>query len=306
MQPHILTCRDAKQKDLVEYLASLGHQPQKVRGEDHWYLSPLREEKTASFKVNKKFNVWYDHGMGKGGNLIDFGILYHKCSVQELLQKLNGSPSFHRQNSFSSGQNTPLEKESGQKNGKIHILSETDIQSPALIQYLRTRNIPVELAEKYCRQVEFELYGKRIIALGFRNRSGGYELRNANFKGSNSPKDLSFLDNGSSQVAVFEGFFSFLSFQQLNEQEREDLTNFLVLNSLAFLEKSRPLMDQHGQIHLYLDQDDAGVRATEKALKWDTKYSDRSSFYAGNKDINEWLKGQAREQRQNHRMGRHL
>jgi Toprim-like/CHC2 zinc finger len=306
MQSHILTCRDAKQKDLVEYLASLGHQPQKIRGEDHWYLSPLREEKTASFKVNKKFNVWYDHGMGKGGNLIDFGILYHKCSVQELLQKLNGSPSFHQQNPFSSGQNSQLNKDPGREKGKILILAETDIQSPALIHYLETRNILVELAEKYCRQVEFELYGKRIIALGFPNRSGGYELRNANFKGSNSPKDLSFLDNDSSTVAVFEGFFSFLSFQQLNEQEKEDLTNFLALNTLAFLEKSRPLMEQHGQIQLYLDRDDAGIRATEKALKWDRKYIDRSSFYAGYKDVNEWLKGQAREHRQGHRMGRHF
>ena len=157
-----------------------------------------------------------------------------------------------------------------------------------------------------CDELDFETYGRTLTALGFPNRSDGYELRNANFKGSNSPKDLSFFDNGSGQVAVFEGFFSFLSFQQLNEQQRENLTNFLVLNSLAFLEKSRPLMEQHGQIHLYLDQDDAGIRATEKALKWDTKYIDRSSFYTGYKDVNEWLKTQATEQRQSHRMGRHL
>jgi len=31
----------------------------------YWYLSPLREEKEASFKVNRKKNVWYDHGIGK-------------------------------------------------------------------------------------------------------------------------------------------------------------------------------------------------------------------------------------------------
>lgn len=53
---------DAKQLDLVDYLASLGHQPQKVRNQDHWYLSPLREEKNPSFKVDRRLNVWYDHG----------------------------------------------------------------------------------------------------------------------------------------------------------------------------------------------------------------------------------------------------
>jgi len=40
-----LTCRGAKQIDLVDYLASLGYQPQKVKNQDYWYLSPLRDEK---------------------------------------------------------------------------------------------------------------------------------------------------------------------------------------------------------------------------------------------------------------------
>jgi len=96
MQAPIISCREANQRDLVEYLAHLEHQPQKIRGNDHWYLSPLREEKTPSFKVNKKFNVWYDHGIGKGGNLVDFGILYHHCSISEFLQKLS-EPSFFQQ-----------------------------------------------------------------------------------------------------------------------------------------------------------------------------------------------------------------
>ena len=61
------SCEDAKQIDLVEYLASLNFQPQKVRNQDFWYLSPLRQEKTASFKVNRQKNVWYDHAFGKGG-----------------------------------------------------------------------------------------------------------------------------------------------------------------------------------------------------------------------------------------------
>jgi DNA primase len=80
-----LTCIGAKQIDLVDYLASLGHQPQKVNNQDYWYLSPLRDEKTASFKVNRKLNVWYDHATGKGGNVIDLGTEYFKCSVADLL-----------------------------------------------------------------------------------------------------------------------------------------------------------------------------------------------------------------------------
>src|SRR3954463_16486244 len=83
-----ISISEARQMDIVEYLEKLGYQPEKIRNNDYWYLSPLRNEKTASFKVNRKLNAWYDHGIGKGGNIIDFGILYHRCTVSELLQRL--------------------------------------------------------------------------------------------------------------------------------------------------------------------------------------------------------------------------
>jgi hypothetical protein len=87
-----LLCVEARQIDLVDYLASLGHQPKKTSNNDNWYLSALGEEKTPSFKVNRRFNVWCDHGTGKGGDLIDFGTLYFNCSTADLLNKLSQQP----------------------------------------------------------------------------------------------------------------------------------------------------------------------------------------------------------------------
>lgn len=46
-----------------------------------------------SFKVTKQLNVWYDHGTGKGGNLVDVGTLNFNCSVADLLQHLSQNPS---------------------------------------------------------------------------------------------------------------------------------------------------------------------------------------------------------------------
>jgi DNA primase len=69
------SCTEARQMDIVSYLSTLGYEPAKIRNFDYWYLSPLRSEKTPSFKVNRKLNLWYDHGIGKGGNVIDFAIL---------------------------------------------------------------------------------------------------------------------------------------------------------------------------------------------------------------------------------------
>jgi DNA primase len=80
--------------DIVDYLSSLGFNPTKVRRNHYWYLSPFRDETTPSFKVNRNINRWYDFGEGEGGNLVDFGLEYYKCSVSELLKKVNRCFSF--------------------------------------------------------------------------------------------------------------------------------------------------------------------------------------------------------------------
>lgn len=81
---------------MVQYLSELGYEPIKIRGFNYWYLSPLRDEKTPSFKVNRKLNRWYDFGYAKGGNIIDFGILYFNCSVSDFLRQLNCPVSPHQ------------------------------------------------------------------------------------------------------------------------------------------------------------------------------------------------------------------
>jgi len=303
MNQQYLSCREAKKKDLVTYLDSLGHRPEEIKGDDYWYRSPLREEKTPSFKVNRKFNIWYDHGIGKGGNLIDFGILYHHCSVKELLEKLQDNSSFHPQpiKNLDADQRAPQEPIS-----RIQILSEKPIDAAPLTRYIAARGIALDLAKSYCKQVEFSLYNNQGVAIGFPNQSGGFELRNASFKGSSSPKDISFIDNQVKDLAVFEGFFSFLSFLTLKENLGIPLTNCLVLNSLAFFEKSRPLMEKHEHVFLFLDNDNAGIKYIEAALRWHNKYLDQSVKYSQHKDLNEWLKVQIKQPRLRRRHGRHI
>ena len=307
----MISCAQAKQMDLVEYLATLGHQPKKVTNHDHWYLSPFRDEKTPSFKVNRQKNLWYDHGMGKGGNLVDFGVRYFNCSVKELLQKLvsQQSPNFSFHPPLSA-----VEKKDAEA-GKILILDNRSLASKPLLEYLEKRKIPVAIAEQFCREIDFLLYNKKHTAIGFKNNASGYELRSANFKGSNSPKSSTFLDNGQQQLFVFEGFFSFLSFQAISEKRVRLLSadlpvrqsNFLILNSLSFFHKAREQMEKHARIHLFLDRDDAGQKYSNLALQWDkTKYTDQSHLYKNYKDLNEWLIQEGHSNKQSLRLGRHL
>lgn len=277
-----LTCARAKEMDIVDYLSSIGFNPTKIKNADYWYLSPLRNEKTASFKVNRRLNRWYDHGSGQGGNLVDFGILFYNCSVRDFLEKLNGSFSFQQQLSKT----TATEKK--QPEPFIKIISERGLFSVSLLRYIKQRRIAENIAANYCREVVFELNNKRYTALGFRNNEGGFELRNPWFKGSNSPKAVTSIINDAKEVSVFEGFFDFLSYQTIHQNQQPVPSDFLILNSIAFFEKSRPFMERHNTVRLYLDRDKTGQNCTQRAMESCKKYIDQSSLYKGYNDLNEW------------------
>jgi len=276
-----LSISEAKEMDMVSYLSALGHEPSKISNNDFWYLSPLRDEKTPSFKVNRKLNRWYDHGLGKGGNLIDFAILYHGCTVGELLQSLSGNLSLQKPVFRQSVKEEEAEN-------RITIVRDCTLSSYALLRYLNQRRISVEVADRYCREVHYELGGKTYYGIGFKNDLGGYEIRNPYFKASSSPKGMTTFDNGADEVVVFEGFTDFLSFKSIHQNEPEERFDFAVLNSVSFFEKARPFMERHEAIRLYLDRDTAGQNYSRYALSLSEKYRDESSLYRHYKDFNDW------------------
>jgi len=279
---HGLSLSETKEMDMVDYLSGLGYEPLKIRNNDYWYLSPLREEKIPSFKINRHLNRWYDHGLGKGGNLIDFGIEYHHCSVGKLLDKLNGNFSFQKPIVHHS-------EISNEPDPKIIVLRDFALTSYALLRYLEQRCIPVVIAEKYCREIQYGLNGKTYYGIGFKNDSGGFEIRNPYFKGSSSPKDITTFKNGSDEAVVFEGFTDFLSFKALHKNLPENSQDFVVLNSVSFFERARPFMEQHQAIRLYLDRDTTGQNCSQRALSMSNKYIDESKLYKNHKDLNDWM-----------------
>lgn len=303
MTTDFLSCSEAKKMDLTDYLSTLGFLPEKIIRDDYWYQSPLREEKHASFKVNRRKNIWYDFRTGEGGTIIDFGIRYHHCTISEFLHKLQSSFSFHQPPNI-------LESDLAGQKKKIEVIAASSITNRALCHYLKDRNIPLDLAQKYCSEVHYELDGRHYYAIGFPNNSGGYELRNPYFKGSSSPKDGRFIDNGQDSVLVFEGFFSFLSFLVFKEKQNLLLpnlqSNYLILNSLSLFKKSREIMENHQQIVLYLDRDAAGENCTKHALKSSSKYLDGRKIYSGYKDFNDLLVQQNIQEKPVKRIGRRL
>jgi hypothetical protein len=285
-QTALLSLQDAKELDMVNYLAGLGHQPLVVKKDmDYWYLSPLRIEGEPSFKVNRVKNRWYDFGLGQGGNLIDFGLRYFNCTVREFMDKINLTSADLRQSA------RPLyDKEfAAEREQKITVLKEQPLASYPLIKYLHERSIPSAIASQFCSEVNYELNGRTYYGIGFKNDSGGYEIRNAYVKQSNSPKDITTIGNGTGEVHVFEGFMDFLSWQTMQLQHPVLDCDFVILNGAAFFEKARPVMEQHQTIKLWLDRDTTGREYTNFALSLNRGYRDESGLYGQHKDLNDWL-----------------
>lgn len=189
-----------KRISIRAYLGSRGMKPQRERGNRAMYLSPLSEESNASFSVNYDDNVWYDHGTGEGGSIIDLVARMENCSVGEAIQRLEGGH-------FGIA---PLSIERERRNepdrSRIEIASVGELTHPALIGYLRDRGIDLPTAQRYCNEIRYRIGDREYFAIGFKNDAGGWELRTRNFKGSSTPKNIRTIWNDSDTVMVFEGF----------------------------------------------------------------------------------------------------
>jgi hypothetical protein len=226
--------------------------------------------------------------------------------------KQNHVPAQQPSSSFRQHLKVPFE---AKEESKIKILDVRFLRSETLINYVQGRCIDPELAKTYCKEVDFELYNRRHTAIGFNNDTGGFELRNNYFKGSSSPKFTTLIcrDASYKELAVFEGFFNFLShltMQQANQKNETNLPEsqpaYLILNSLSFFEMSTSLMDRHREVKLYLDRDKTGILHTQKALNRGVKYKECSHVYKGFKDYNDLLVNKPMKEEQVKRMGRRL
>ena len=274
-----LTCERARSICIVETLAKLGHFPSRIAEKEAWFLSPLRSETQASFKVSLKLNRWYDHGIGTGGNVLDLIVAVQKCSVKQALEFLS-----NEQESFSFQQ--PILKR--KTASRIEVFEVKLIQHPGLIQYVGSRKISISIAQQYCKEVRYRLKGKQYFALGLQNKEGGWELRNKYFKGSSSPKTYTYLKTHSDRLILLEGMFDLLSLAELFPDELIN-SDIIVFNSLAFLEQVTQFFKNYKEVDLYLDNDQPGKKYSNNLLQNYTNIKDRSNLFQGYKDLNEKL-----------------
>ena len=276
-----LSCERARAFPIEKALAKLGHFPARSTEKEAWFLSPFRSESQASFKVSKKLNRWYDHGAGKGGNVIDLMCQITNGTVKEALKLISEGESC-----FFFQQQPTLKKEE-EEGFKLNIREIKELGHRALQGYVKSRNIAIATARKLVKEIHYEYNKSNYFAIGLKNASGGWELRNKYYKSSTSPKDSSHINNGKEKLIVTEGMFDMLSILE-TYKGLEQHYDFLVLNSTAFLEKALDFIADYKHVELYLDNDANGQRTTQDFLAFSSKCTDKAALYSGYKDVNEW------------------
>lgn len=313
----------AKTIHMRDMLASLGHTPRREDKGEWWYLSPFRQETEASFKVTRDGRAWFDHGLGQGGNILDFVMQYDKTDIRGALRFLDNL-SIHRTHSVEIGPDTsqpklwndaqtatkghrePITNSAGTKRqtddkGQIegheafNVTKIQPLQNRALVEYLKKRGIDAEIAKPWVQEIYYQHKGKAYFALAFANESGGHELRNPYFKGATGTKDITIIkaagEGDGSTVAVFEGFMDFLSAIMLSGHQ--PTMDCIVLNSTAMQERAIETIEQMGAktVHLYRDRDEAGETLLQHFQEQlpDVAVLDASGLYNGFKDLNDYL-----------------
>ena len=183
-----------------DFLARRGIQPKYERSGYGMYLSPLREERTPSFKVDYVRNLWYDFGLGEGGTLLTLVMRLERCDRYAAIRILsNGEIRQAGSTSLSSGiyerpavgGPSPVVRPATVP--ALRVLSDAPLRHPALVGYLVSRGIVPSVAAAFCREVRYEVNGRAFFAVGFRNDAEGWELRSERFKGGSSPKYITTL-----------------------------------------------------------------------------------------------------------------
>ena len=273
----------AKQIPIEMVLQKMNYTPSKTNGFDAWYSSPLHDEKTPSFKVNTKINRWYDHGLQKGGNIIDFIAIKFNYSIPEVLKFLENYSdesifSFQKQKNIASNFSEP--------ESNVNIIKVTGIQHYALKEYLENRKIYHYENEPNLKEVHYEVNEKKYFGIGFQNISNGFEIRSKYAKICIGKKDISLVVKGyKNKLRIFEGFFDYLSF--LNKFKSD--SDFLILNSLALINRCDEILSNYDEIELYFDNDAAGNSHTKSTQEKFKNAKDCRAFYKDFKDLNEWL-----------------
>ena len=264
--------------------------------------SPFRDERTPSFHILAGGYGWVDFGDGTKGGVIDLVMRLEHCdryfAIKRIIEIKNGGRFFipvSKQISQSAYRQAPA----------LKVMSSAFISDDTLLRYASGRGISEDILRLYCREVAVRKGRSNSVQsyIGFPNNGDGFVLRSAESgpcgkRCTNSaptylsPDGILIAEPADCTVAIFEGFFDFLSFIERRRSTHGIIPDcdICVLNSVTNMKRSLDFILGHESIDLFLDNDKAGRATSDAIIKAASGSSvlDHYREYAGYGDFNEF------------------
>ena len=299
-----MNIEQARSINLEAFIQQLGHSVVAGKGNDNeaWFLSPFRNEKSPSFKVDRRSNKWKDFAEHYWkGDIIDFVQVYADkqgwgtWDTSQALQELDRLATGLYVPNFTPYQ--PKAEHSAKKKQRYEVLKVDRIRSGRLVKYLRSRKIYAHTAKPYLGEIHYRdtKTGKSLYGLCWVNVLQGYEMRNPFFKSCIGPKAISIIEvkgETTPGTAVFEGMMDFLSYLQLVKEK--PLGTAVVMNSRALYQATIDycsMNHKEGDLKGFLQNDSYGLETAVKLKKVLIEMSIENIKYVEYEDVNDYLVG---------------
>lgn len=300
---------EIKTIDLCEWLKLNGYGSGKKKGKNIWFCSPFRHESSPSFSVDPGANLWFDFGVGEGGNIINLVQRINPTwTNHEILSYLERQAETHNLSYVTDPDKKLKEAEASEeyirkcqqdRDAQTSIQQISEITHPYLRDYILQRRIDFNIARSICKEVHYTVDGKSYYAIAFMNKDNGMETRNKFFKRCIGHKTISIIQQKAEPLdhcCVFEGFFDLLTYLTIIRWMDigiciDEECDYFVLNSTSCVNILLPYLRSYPFIHCYLDNDDAGINALKSIQAAYPEATDESIRYKGYNDLNDVING---------------
>ncbi len=184
----------------------------KKKGANYFGLCPFHGEKTASFSVNPRMQIFHCFGCGKGGDVIKFTMEYENLTFPEAVKKIADDVGYKL---------PEIEQSSEQKKNTDLRIKLLDINKKAAVYFFNALRSPVgQNGMNYFRKRELSDETLRSWGLGYadQTRDGLYQyLKNAGYDDDILHESglITFSEKG-----VYDKFFNRVMFPIMDSNNR--------------------------------------------------------------------------------------
>ncbi len=154
--------------DIVEYISQ--YIDLEKQGKELFGLSPFTDEKTPSFSITPDKQLFYDFSFHKGGNVLDFIMLYHKCNFKNAIGILKKYANITENYTDTRLNTTKIIKKYKPRSKKIKNFKHIVLDKTIMMNYEFDKDklvdwynegISYEVMQKY--QVRYDPFSNRIV-----------------------------------------------------------------------------------------------------------------------------------------------